>query len=665
MFVRTMSLFVRPSSASLFRLTALSKDSNKAALFPQIGSLLRGNAPRFGFSQHRSYATSYSSQTGKPKTSSSKVQAFENQLKQYNATGQYNSTVQTFQNSLQRTYGSRILDEVTLAESKIVKEPEPAYAQRGYSRSSRDTADNSLKLGSAENPLHISTIEPPPSAQGWKFIRQIVGAFILLSLMTSMIEDKIGKPGGSALLPSSEVHVSKNVNVKFSDVLGVDEAVDELQEIVEYLRDPEKFTRLGGKLPKGVLLVGQPGTGKTLLARAIAGEAGVPFLYASGSEFDEMFVGVGARRIRNLFDTARQNKAAIIFIDEIDAVGGKRNPRDQQYARMTLNQLLVEMDGFSASSGIIVIAATNTPDALDPALIRPGRFDRSINIPLPDIEGRTKIIDHYLKAVPAHPDISVNTLARGTAGFTGADLSNLVNIAALKAAKDQSAYVNMEHLEYARDRVLMGAERKSAKISDESKALTAYHEGGHALVAILTKGATPVYKATIMPRGSALGMVTQLPEKDETFITKEQLLARMDVCMGGRMAEEIIFGEQQITTGASSDIQQATRIARAMVERFGMSSLGTVDLSGNETAISPETMRKVETEIQLLVDTAKNNAKTLLTKNIDKLDLIASALLEYETLSGTEINDILAGKPIRGEKKPFKAKKQHYKRPES
>jgi len=494
-------------------------------------------------------------------------------------------------------------------------------------------------LGTAQQPVQVVMAEPGLKSQLWRTARFAALSFLLFSAASALMEER-GMPGGLSMNEKPEP--VKESKTRFSDVKGVDEAKAELQEIVSYLRDPPKFTRLGGKLPKGLLLVGPPGTGKTLLARAIAGEAGVPFFYASGSEFEEMFVGVGARRVRDLFASAKRHSPCIIFIDEIDAIGGKRNPKDQHYMKMTLNQMLVELDGFESQDGIIVIGATNLPDSLDAALVRPGRFDRNVQVPNPDVEGRRQILELYLEKIPLAVGTKLINIARGTSGFSGAELYNLVNMAALKAALEDKMEVGTAELEFAKDKIIMGAERKSAVLTEESKRLTAFHEAGHAIMALFTDGATPIHKATIVPRGQALGMVTQLPDKDETSISLHQLLARLDVCMGGRVAEELIFGERNVTSGASSDLDQATRTARAMVTRYGMNELvGPVSIDLEDPGLSSDTKRLVETEVQKLLSESYARTQQTLKKYAREHHLIANALLDHETLTGDELRQLV------------------------
>ncbi|WEX10003.1 ATP-dependent zinc metalloprotease FtsH [Chelativorans sp. AA-79] len=452
--------------------------------------------------------------------------------------------------------------------------------------------------------------------------------------------------------------------VTFQDVAGVDEAKQDLEEIVEFLRDPQKFQRLGGKIPRGVLLVGPPGTGKTLLARSVAGEANVPFFTISGSDFVEMFVGVGASRVRDMFEQAKKNAPCIIFIDEIDAVGrhrgaglgGGNDEREQ-----TLNQLLVEMDGFEANEGIILIAATNRPDVLDPALLRPGRFDRQVVVPNPDVAGREKILKVHVRNVPLAPNVDLKIVARGTPGFSGADLANLVNEAALMAARRNKRLVTMQEFEDAKDKVMMGAERRSHAMTQEEKELTAYHEAGHALVALNVPSSDPVHKATIIPRGRALGMVMQLPEGDRYSMSYKWMISRLAIMMGGRVAEELKFGKENITSGAASDIEQATKLARAMVTRWGFSDkLGQVAYGENQEEVflghsvarqqnmSEETQQKIDDEVRRLIDEAHEKAREILTSKRDAWIAVAEGLLEYETLSGDEIQAIIRGeKPSR------------------
>jgi len=465
--------------------------------------------------------------------------------------------------------------------------------------------------------------------------------------------------GGGAMgfgKSKAKMLTEKQGRVTFADVAGIDEAREELEEIVEFLRDPQRFSKLGGQIPKGALLVGSPGTGKTLLARAIAGEAGVPFFTISGSDFVEMFVGVGASRVRDMFEQAKKNAPCILFIDEIDAVGRSRghglgNSNDER--EQTLNQLLVEMDGFEANEGIIIIAATNRPDVLDPALLRPGRFDRQVVVPVPDIEGREKILSVHMKKVPLAPDVDARTIARGTPGFAGADLANLVNEAALLAARRNKRMVAMQEFEDAKDKVMMGAERRSMVMTEEEKRMTAYHEAGHALVSINEPASDPIHKATIIPRGRALGMVMRLPERDSYSYHRDKMHANLSVSMGGRVAEELIFGYDKVSSGASGDIQYATSLARNMVTKWGMSdklgplqyeeqSEGYLGMGANQRLMSSEaTNTLIDNEIRSLVDVAHARATDILKTQEDKLHTLAKALLEYETLTGDEIKQVV------------------------
>lgn len=528
--------------------------------------------------------------------------------------------------------------------------------------------DPSLLKMLEENEVKFS-VQPPKSGgafwgmflSSWLPFLILIGVYIFF--MRQMQSG--GGRGGAMGFGKSRARMLTEMSEKitFEQVAGIDEAKDELSEIVDFLKDPQKFQRLGGKIPKGCLLVGPPGTGKTLLARAIAGEAGVPFFTISGSDFVEMFVGVGASRVRDMFEQGKKNAPCIIFIDEIDAVGrhrgtgmgGGNDEREQ-----TLNQLLVEMDGFEANEGVILIAATNRPDVLDPALLRPGRFDRQIVVPNPDIEGRTKILQVHLKKVPMAPDVDAKIIARGTPGFSGADLANLVNEAALLAARNDKRVVTMKELESAKDKVMMGAERKSMVMSEEEKRMTAYHEAGHAIVSLHCPASDPIHKATIIPRGRALGMVMRLPESDKISYKREKMYADLAVAMGGRVAEEITFGYDQVSSGASSDIQYATRLARAMVAEWGMSeALGPVHyadergepflgqrLGTSSSSISGDTLRKVEEEVKRLVNEAHERARAIIEEFQDQYRLIAEGLLEYETLSGDDIKALIAGEKL-------------------
>ena len=482
---------------------------------------------------------------------------------------------------------------------------------------------------------------------------------LLIAVWVFFMRQMQGGKGGAMGFGKSKAKLLTEAQgkVTFNDVAGVEEAKEEVEEIVEFLKDPKKFSRLGGKIPKGALLIGPPGTGKTLLAKAIAGEANVPFFSISGSDFVEMFVGVGASRVRDMFEQGKKHSPCIIFIDEIDAVGRSRGAglgggNDER--EQTLNQLLVEMDGFETNEGIILIAATNRPDVLDPALLRPGRFDRQVVVGNPDILGREAILKVHIKKITVGPDVKLRTIARGTPGFSGADLANLINESALLAARKNKRVVTMVDVEEAKDKVMMGAERRSMVMSEDEKKLTAYHEGGHAIVALNEKVSDPIHKATIIPRGRALGMVMRLPERDQLSVTREKMYSDIAVAMGGRIAEEIIFGHDKVTSGASSDIDMATKMARNMVTRYGMSKeLGPLAYGENEEEVflgrsvtrqqnmSEETAKKVDSEVKKIVEAGYDRAKKVLTEKIDDLHKIAKALLVYETLTGDEIRDLM------------------------
>ena len=510
----------------------------------------------------------------------------------------------------------------------------------------------------------IEVLAEPQEQNGLlAYIGTLLPFLILIGIWIFLMNRMQGGGRGGAMgfgKSRAKLLTEKHGRVTFDDVAGIDEAKEELEEIVEFLRNPQKFSRLGGKIPKGALLVGPPGTGKTLLARAIAGEAGVPFFTISGSDFVEMFVGVGASRVRDMFEQAKKNAPCIVFIDEIDAVGrsrgvgygGGNDEREQ-----TLNQLLVEMDGFEANEGIIIVAATNRPDVLDPALLRPGRFDRQVQVPNPDIKGREKILGVHARKVPLGPDVDLRIIARGTPGFSGADLANLVNESALMAARVGRHFVTMEDFENAKDKVMMGAERRSMVMTEDEKKLTAYHEAGHAIVGLNVPQHDPIHKATIIPRGRALGLVLSLPERDQLSVTFTKYKSKIAMAMGGKVAEELIFGSENVTSGASSDIQQVSKIARAMVTQFGMSDkLGNIDYANEQqsylgnyqggTNASPETQELIDEEVRRIVDEGYETAKRILTEKAQDLENLAQGLLEYETLTGNEITRVIAGEPL-------------------
>ncbi|WP_297299624.1 ATP-dependent zinc metalloprotease FtsH, partial [uncultured Methylovirgula sp.] len=552
--------------------------------------------------------------------------------------------------------------EVTIVGSEVSGHLKNDKAFETYTPNDPSLVQNLVKNGVTIN------AKPPSDGNSWLLTLLINGLPIIAFVgMWIFVTRQMQGAGGKALgfgKSKAKLLTEAHGRITFEDVAGVDEAKEDLQEIVEFLRDPQKFQRLGGRIPRGVLLVGPPGTGKTLLARAIAGEANVPFFTISGSDFVEMFVGVGASRVRDMFEQAKKNAPCIIFIDEIDAVGrhrgaglgGGNDEREQ-----TLNQLLVEMDGFDANEGIILIAATNRPDVLDPALLRPGRFDRQIVVPNPDVIGRERILKVHVRKVPLSPDVDLKTVARGTPGFSGADLMNLVNEAALLAARRGKRIVTMTEFEDAKDKIMMGAERRTLVMTEQEKILTAYHEGGHAIVALNVPATDPVHKATIIPRGRALGMVMQLPERDKLSMSYEQMTSRLAVLMGGRVSEEIIFGKEKVTSGAQSDIEQATKLARAMVTRWGFSDeLGTVMYGenqeevflgysmGRQQNISEATSQKIDAEVRRLVEAGLAEATRIITEKRQDLETLAKGLLEYETLTGEEIYGLLRGqKPIR------------------
>ena len=552
------------------------------------------------------------------------------------------------------------VDEGTVREADIGDGVISGKYTNGSSFTTNAPSDPNLIQKLAEKNITFRA-KPAEQTSFWMIMLYQSLPFLLILGIAFFVMRQMQKNAGSGAMgfgkSRARMLTEKHGRVTFDDVAGIDEAREELQEIVDFLKDPTKFARLGGKIPKGALLVGSPGTGKTLLARAIAGEANVPFFTLSGSDFVEMFVGVGASRVRDMFEQAKKNAPCIVFIDEIDAVGRHRgaglgNGNDER--EQTLNQLLVEMDGFEANEGIIIVAATNRPDVLDPALLRPGRFDRQVVVPRPDIEGREKILAVHMKKVPLAPDVNPRVIARGTPGFSGADLANLVNEAALLAARRNKRLVAMQEFEDAKDKVMMGAERRSMVMTDDEKRMTAYHEAGHAIVSINEAASDPIHKATIIPRGRALGMVMRLPERDNYSYHRDKMHANLAVSMGGRVAEELIFGHDKVSSGASSDIQYATDLARNMVTKWGMSDkLGPLQYESSyegylgmgqtqRLMAGEETNKLIDAEIRSLVDSAHKRATEVLTTQRDKLELLAEALLEFETLTGDDIPELMA-----------------------
>jgi cell division protease FtsH len=553
------------------------------------------------------------------------------------------------------------IESVTLRGEEILGQRKDKSRFKAYNPETENTA----LIGMLDK-AHVDFKGEPPKQPNFlmQLLLQLAPALLLILVFVYMLRQMQGSAGGRGAMSFGKSRArllgEDQVNVTFADVAGVDEAKQEVGEIVDFLKDPSKFQKLGGKIPKGVLMVGSPGTGKTLLARAIAGEAKVPFFTISGSDFVEMFVGVGASRVRDMFEQAKKHAPCIIFIDEIDAVGrhrgaglgGGHDEREQ-----TLNQLLVEMDGFEGSEGIIVIAATNRPDVLDPALLRPGRFDRQVVVPLPDVRGREQILRVHMRKVPLGDDVKPAYIARGTPGFSGADLANLVNEAALFAARANKRTVSMDEFERAKDKIYMGAERRSMVMSDQEKKMTAYHEAGHAIVGYLVPEHDPVYKVTIIPRGRALGLTWYLPEGDRYSTSKRRLESKISSAFGGRVAEELIFGADGITTGASSDIEHATDLARNMVTKWGLSDkLGPLTYSEDDgevflgrqvtqhKQVSDETAHTIDEEIRRLIDANYKRAKEILETNMDKLHVMAEALVKYETIDELQIKDIMSGK---------------------
>ena len=508
-------------------------------------------------------------------------------------------------------------------------------------------AGSKAGTGAKDAPLYV-VVEESWGATALKWVKMFLWAgiagYFLLVILTMVVE--LTGSFRTRANQNNEVQ-PQHQTVRFSDVHGCDEAKDELQEVVEFLLNPEKFNQLGGKLPKGILLVGPPGTGKTMLARAVAGEAGCPVFYMSGSEFDELYVGVGAKRVRDLFAQARNKSPSIIFIDELDAVGGKRNARDPAYAKQTLNQLLTELDGFSPSTGVILIAATNYPESLDKALTRPGRFDRHVNVSLPDVRGRIEILKHHMKNVPITADVDATNLARATSGMSGADLENLVNQAAVHASRLKYKKVTAGNFEWAKDKIMMGAEAKSRMIREKDKVMTAYHEAGHTLVNLFTPASMQLYKMTIIPRGRALGVTHMLPEMDAVSMGYDQYLAQIDVSMGGRAAEELIYGPDKVSSGISSDVANATRIAFDLVTRCGYSSkLGNVDLASDYTQLSSETKQEIEREVRNIVEAGRQRADKIMGEKRKELELLKDALIEFETLDKEEILRVMKGEKL-------------------
>ncbi|KAM5342984.1 hypothetical protein ACJ41O_013950 [Fusarium nematophilum] len=528
----------------------------------------------------------------------------------------------------------------------------PTYEQAIGNAAVAGSGVSGNPTGNKGEPIHVIVQESARSVifKWFKFLAIfIVVTYLAFAVVTIVIEAMSSFRRGPGAKADSEVKAEKQ-NTRFSDVHGCDEAKEELQEVVEFLKNPEKFTDLGAKLPKGVLLVGPPGTGKTLLARAVAGEAGVPFFYMSGSEFDEIFVGVGAKRVRELFGAAKAKSPAIVFIDELDAIGGKRNPRDQAHAKQTLNQLLTELDGFDQETKIIIIGATNLPKMLDKALTRPGRFDRHVNVELPDVRGRVAILKHHAKKIKVSPDVDLESIAARCPGRSGAELENMLNVAALRASRAKASVVSKQDLDWAFDRVTMGSERKSMIVTEKEKEMTAYHEAGHALVQLFDKeSSSTLYKVTILPKGPSLGHTAQLPQMDKYSYTAAEYMSNIRVLLGGKMAEEMRYGDDKVTSGVSSDLERATDLSFMMVTLFGMSSaLGPVEYGRRYENLSSETKAAIEGEVQKTLRKSYEDVRQLLTEKRKELDLLAKALVQYETLDKSEVEKVIRGESLPG-----------------
>lgn len=612
------SLFGGPSQSQLARYeqAANNNPSSASAQATFYQALLRANMPRIIVERHK---------TGRYATSVAVEQAYQKALDKVVDSG---DAIANMSREQQQAIGQAVAAHV------------------GQGQISRHKSGS----GDKKDPLYV-VVEDSMGGIILKWFRWLAffalscyALFIVVSMFietTGMLK-KVNVANNSQARPETQ-------NTRFNDVQGCDEAKEELSDIVDFLKNPERYNKLGGRLPKGVLLIGPPGTGKTLLARAVAGEAGVPFFYMSGSEFDEVYVGVGAKRVRELFSSARAKAPAIVFIDELDAVGGKRNARDAGYHRQTLNQLLNDLDGFDQSTGVIFIAATNHPEVLDKALLRPGRFDRHVQVELPDVQGRLAILKHHTKKIRLSPEADLFKIARGTPGFSGAELENLANTAAIEASKQQAKFVSLSNLEWAKDRIMMGSERKNRKVSQLDKVQTAYHEGGHTLVGLYEVGFQELHKATILPRGNAAGITFFLPQDHKHHRSKIEYERHLAMCMGGTIAEELVYGPMAIGDGASSDISNATNTALNMVTRFGFSPLlGSIDYGTNYEQVSPETKRIIDSEVRRLVEEAKERARKLLTEKRVELDRLATALVQYETLDKEEIMKVIKGEKLPG-----------------